>query len=504
MAFWSLLILSSSFIKLDSSAWHSSLVEVLPDNTLQYHPDSQGNILPDFSQVGYKQGATPPKIPIIKRIKPATSGSSQSIIQNAIDELSKRKPNQQGFRGAILLEKGVYNIAGTIHINASGIVLRGEGDGQHGTQLVGTGTIQRDLIQVKGAGTLIKDIQKSETITDTFVPVGRKYITVRSTKNFHVGDSIILYRPGTAAWIHDLKMDQIVARKGTKQWQPEEYNLEYERVITQIKDNKIYLDNPIVMQMEAKYGGGAIYPYHFDGRIENVGIENLSFVSAYTSDTAENHAWVAIHMDKLLNGWVQHVTSRYFGNSCVSLGPNARNISVLHSNCLDAKSIITGSRRYSFNNDGQLNLFIDCHATEGRHDFVTGAKVCGPNVFYNCTAENTHADIGPHHRWATGTLYDNIHTTGEINIQDRGNWGSGHGWSGVTQILWNCSAKTAVVQDPWVSGHNYAIGLKGTVGKGRLDGRKQGIWEGLNKADLRPTSLYQAQIKSRQATKISE
>ena len=32
--------------------------------------------------------------------------------------------------------------------------------------------------------------------------------------NFKVGDRIIVYRPGTENWIHDIKMDQIVERQG--------------------------------------------------------------------------------------------------------------------------------------------------------------------------------------------------------------------------------------------------------------------------------------------------
>jgi hypothetical protein len=164
---------------------------------------------------------------------------------------------------------------------------------------------------------------------------------------------------------------------------------------------------------------------------------------------------------------------------------------------LDAKSKITGGRRYSFNNDGQQNLVMNCKSTEGRHDYVTGARVCGPNVFYNCTATQTHADIGPHHRWASGTLYDNIITDGEINIQDRGNWGSGHGWAGVTQIVWNCTAKRASVQSPWANGKNYCIGLTGGKYAGRLPGRPDGEWEGQNKTGLQPGSLYLAQLKAR-------
>jgi hypothetical protein len=174
---------------------------------------------------------------------------------------------------------------------------------------------------------------------------------------------------------------------------------------------------------------------------------------------------------------------------------------VLNRNCFDHKSIITGGRRYSFNNNGQLNLFINCHASDGRHDFVTGARVCGPNVFYDCTAKTTHADIGPHHRWTMGTLYDNIVTDGEINVQDRGNWGSGHGWAGVTQVIWNCTVKRAAIQNPWVSGVNYCIGLKGGKYEGRLKGRPDADWEGQNQEGLQPGSLYMAQVKTRRESR---
>jgi hypothetical protein len=96
-----------------------------------------------------------------------------------------------------------------------------------------------------------------------------------------------------------------------------------------------------------------------------------------------------------------------------------------------------------------------------------------------------------------GTLYDNINTDGEINIQDRGNWGSGHGWAGVTQVLWNCTVQRAAVQSPWASGKNYCIGLKGGKYDGRFKGRPDGEWEGQNKDGLQPSSLYYAQLKAR-------
>lgn len=477
--------------------WQSKYVRLQKDGSLQYVPDDKGNIIPDFSRVGYLSGDEHiPDVAVVTTIHPSENALEQ--IQAAIDELSRRPLDQQGFRGAILLKKGVYKLPGTLRISTSGIVLRGEGDHKQGTRLIATAASQDPLLDVSGTGS-IKEINGTRvSITDDYVPVGATSFTVANTQPFKKGDRIILYRPGTKEWIHDLKMDQIVERKGTKQWQPEEYQLRFERMITKVEGNKVFIDNPAVMSLESKYGGGAIYKYEFSGRISKVGVEHIYFESVYANDTAENHAWDAVLMDKIENGWVRHVTAKYFAYSCVNLSGGARNISVLNANCFDHKSVITGGRRYSFNNNGQQNLFMNCHTTDGRHDFVTGARVCGPNVFVNCTAQRTHADIGPHHRWATGTLYDNIVTDGDINVQDRGNMGSGHGWVGTTQVLWNCTVRKAAVQNPYVSGHNYCIGLKGQKAPGHFKNRPDAVWEGQNQKGLQPTSLYLAQLKARQ------
>ena len=472
----------------------SKYVSLNKDGSLVYHPDEKGNILPDFSKVGYYAHAKAiPFVAVVKTVAP--SANSQQTIQSAIDEVSKMPLNKNGFRGAILLKKGVYKIPGTIHVNSSGIVLRGEGSE---TVLVATGSGQRNLITVSGNGG-IKEIEGTrEKIADAYVPLGVKSFTVSSSKGFKVGDPIIVFRPGTEKWIHDLKMDQINQRDSTvKQWQPHEYDLQFERVITKIEGNKIFIDNSIVMAMEDQYGGGEIFKYSFDGRINNVAVENLMCESEYTNDTDEDHGWNAIFFNNIENGWMKNVTSKYFGYSCVNLGSGAKHITVDSCQYLQPKSKIEGGRRYSFNNDGQLNLVMNCFASEGRHDYVTGARVSGPNVFYNCRSENAKADIGPHHRWAMGTLFDNIITDGEINAQDRGDWGTGHGWSGVNQVIWNCTAAKSAIQDPWVSGKNYVIGLKASRYEGRLKGRPQTEWEGKTGDGLTPLSLYLAQLKSK-------
>ena len=479
-------------------SWESAFVKLNKDKSLTYSPDEKGNIIPDFSRVGYYGGDKPiPEPAVVKTVSPTGTDKDQLIIQAAIDEVAKRNPDQTGFRGAILIKKGVYKISENIRIENSGIVLRGEGDKDDGTKLIATSKKKVSLIVVSGTGKPEEISGTRVSIEDAYVPVGAMAFTVSSVAGFKKGDKVILFRPGTEQWIKDLKMDKIEARNGTRQWQAKEYDLYFQRIVTKIQGNRISIDNPVMMALDTRYGGGQLFRYNFEGRITNVGIENIRCESEYETDTSENHAWNAISFDQVEHGWVRNVTTKYFGYSCVTLNTHAKNISVLNSHCYEPKSVITGSRRYSFNNNGQLNLFMNCHTTEGRHDFVTGARVCGPNVFYNCTAKRAYADIGPHHRWAVGTLYDNIITDGEINVQDRGNWGSGHGWAGVTQVIWNCTVKRAAIQNPWTSGKNYCIGLRGEKYDGRLKGRPDAVWEGQNKTGLEPASLYIAQLKAR-------
>lgn len=476
-----------------SAQWPSSFVHLNQSNKLEYTPDANGNIIPDFSAVGYyHQQRAIPFVKVVRTVEASGADDLQQI-QQAINEVAAFKPGKDGFRGAILLKKGTYHVSGTVRIGVSGIILRGEGEQ---TKLIATGKGQRSLISISGTGNQKELPGTRKRITGKYVPVGAKSFSLDNTSGLNVGDRVVVFRPGTEKWIKDLKMDQIEMRDSTvKQWTPKEYDLHFERQITSIKGNLVYIDNPIVMAMEEQYGGGEIYRYSFEGRISEVGVEDLYCESEFASDTDEDHGWNAVSFGRVENGWVRNVQSRYFGYSCVNLGAQSKNITVKDCRCVDAKSQVTGGRRYSFNNDGQQNLFIDCYAADGRHDYVTGAKVCGPNVFFRSKAERTHADIGPHHRWAMGTLYDNIVTDGEINIQDRGNWGTGHGWAGVSQVLWNCIASKAAVQSPWVSGKNYAIGLQAEKYEGRLKGRPDGEWEGQNKKGLQPASLFEMQSK---------
>ena len=111
-------------------------------------------------------------------------------------------------------------------------------------------------------------------------------------------------------------------------------------------------------------------------------------------------------------------------------------------------------------------------------------------MFLDCLATNTTADIGPHHRWSTGLLFDNI-SGGQIRVQNRGASGSGHGWAGAQTLFYNCRSSQSDIKVESAKGSmNWGIGCIGTSKLGA------GFWESWGKS-VTPRSLYLAQLADR-------
>lgn len=493
--------------------WESYFLKYDRNGKLKYRQDTMGDVIPDFSYVGYKRGSINiPNVDVVATIYPI-EGDASDKIQRIIDSVGANTPlNSEGIRGAILIKAGQYKLSKNIVIKYNGIVIRGEGESEEGTVLTATSTSGSESNNTKliklgaSSGTLSKIISSKQQIAVPYIPVGAKYVIIPSGNDYAVGDHICIYQQFNNAWISDIKMDQIPPDGGElNQWVASDYTFNYEREVNRISSgpfgDSLFFYNPIVMALTAQYNlYREVYKCTFNERISNSGVENMLLKSVYASNEDENHTWDAVFVDRAEDCWVQNVTSKHFAYSCVNISSSARQITVTNCTSLSPKSEVTGSRRYSFNCDGQTSLFSYCHASEGRHDYITGAKVCGPNVFTNCTAVDASNDIGPHHRWAVGTLYDVVTTEGEMNVRDRASMGTGHGWAGANQVLWNSKAATGICQNPWASAKNYAIGFTGTyVDYTAFGNRPRGEWEGANVSGLHPHSLYIAQKQDRNA-----
>ncbi len=485
---WGLMLL---LISNSSFSQTSTLVSLDSAGKLVYKPDAKGNTIPDFSGVGYKNGEVAiPTVAVVKTVYPV-SGDNLANIQNAINEVAKMPIGTDGFRGAILFKKGFYPVSDTIKISASGIVLRGEGtDTTNGTRFHATSLQQYALFSFTGTGGISQSGSKKYT-TDAYIPYGSNQLTVTSnTSTFKIGDSILIQRIPDSNWINMLTM----AQWG---WVYTSYGVSYQRKVTAVNGNTLTFDAPMVDIIDTAYAKCLVGKYK-SARMQQCGLENVCLTSAYTSDTAENHAWDAVDIDNAQNCWVRNVDAYYFGYSNVMMYAGASWITVDSCKMIDPKSQITGERRYSFNISGQRCLVKNCFTRNGRHDFVTGSRNPGPNVFYNSKATKQQADIGPHQRWATGTLYDNIVSNGSQNVQNRESYGSGHGWAGAQIMFWNCTAKDMILQDPEGDATNWAIGCTANITNvGGLTTEPYGVVESKNKPIAAIPSLYIAQLNQR-------
>lgn len=503
---------ASEPLKSSASAPHSKLVCPGPEGKLRYTPDENGNTIPDFSNCGYHGGGVRiPDVAVKATVSPQPDSKDDTArIQNAINEVGKMPRDGNGFRGAVLLKRGQYRIGDEpLHITTSGIVLRGEGEGEDGTVLIATGKKQRDVVEVKGVSPA-KEIERTrQPINESYVPVGAHSFTVADASGFKVGDGVIVRRIGNREWIHFIKMDQITVRPegGTRQWEP--FDLPFNRVITAIDGNRITIDAPIACAIESRWGGGTIAKADASGVIDEVGLENMRAVSEFDPNVIktingdgnkpnppyaadEEHALQFISFDNVNNSWARNLTAQHFYHGVSQCKGGAKWVTIQDCSSIDPVSILTGGRRYPFNVNGQLILHLRCYSRDARHAFVFGSHVPGPNAFVECVSEKDHATSEPHHRWSVGGLYDD--TKARLAFQDRQYFGSGHGWAGANYVAWNCEGALVCQQPP--TAQNWAIGFVGTKSKGAFEPRPDGYWESFGQ-HVEPRSLYKKQLDDR-------
>jgi hypothetical protein len=467
---------------------HSRLVCPGPDGRLVYVADDRGNVIPDFSHCGYAGGGVAiPSVPVRVTVKPG-DGKADDLprLQAAIDEAAQLTPDADGFRGAVELARGTYRVNGSLRLNASGVVLRGAGqDERDGTILRATLPKQHAVVIVSGEGAAKEIAGTRQEIADEYVPTGSRSFRLANVSALAVGDDVVVHRPSTAEWIATLKMDRLnETYKTTRltEWKPGDFDLNHRRRITGIDGDRVTTDVPIVHALDRRYGGGFVYKFQNPGQISRAGVENLRIVSAFdkskvSSDDAprgnetairrftdEEHAWVGVALNNVRDAWVRDVTVQHVGYAAVQTNKESTFVTVADCFFLDPVSQTAGGRKYSFNCNGQMGLFLRCYARNARHDFVLGARVVGPNAFVDCRTDLSISTSEPHHRYSAGCLWDNVKLTGagEFLAVNRGDSGSGHGWAGANMVFWNCAGRSLVVMDPPTDGaQNYAIGWLG-------------------------------------------
>jgi len=490
--------------------YESSILFHNSSNQLVYVSDTDGNHIPDYSYVGYKNGDEAlPNVAVVKQISPV-AGDNTAHIQAAIDEVEALALNVNGHRGALLLLPGEYPVSGELIINSSGVVLRGSGDGEDATSntiIIGVGNIpdERTLIRIgtnnkSGFGGQVTGTRQD--IISPYIPAGSRTIEVADASVYNIGDNIIIKHPSTAAWIEAVDNGGV----GTDvPWIPGEINLVFNRHITSIEGNKIQVATPIYDVLDRSLSQSYVYTYNGNSQLKECGVENLRIFVESSGVTGRDHVKTGINMIGVDNSWVQGVTILRVSDQGVKFDEATR-CSVIDTKVLDMHGPISGGWRYNFEVTDFCNniLFENCTASNGRHTFVAnGASDVNGIVFTNCSSSGDYTRSESHRRWGQGILWDNItwtntNTTGGIlGLHNRGSYGTGHGWTVTNGVAWNINAPSnqISIQKPPI-GQNYAIGCNATVNGDGPFSHPAGYIEGTGE-NLRIQSLYTAQFEDR-------
>jgi hypothetical protein len=461
----------------------------------------------DFSHAGYRGGGVAiPAVRVARTLSPA-AGDNASRIQAAIDEVSRLERGRDGFRGAVQLQPGTYEVGAPLTIAASGVVLRGSGRGDNGTAIRVTGPPHR-FLDISGTGAWQEQGQPI-AIADAYVPSGADAFEVGSTTGLEAGDTILVRRPVTAAWIKLMKMDGL-ARDGKPQvWIQPGVVHSADRVIRRIAGRRVTLDAPLSDSYDAAYlapSGASVVKYTFPGRIEQVGFENMRVTVPARDAPITGRQYTLLRMSAVSDAWVRGVAGENTQNT-VTIAHSARRLTLEEVHVRHDVPFSGAASPADFAISG-TQVLLHRSSVSGKRVWpvVTQAGVTGPNVVLHFKADE--AGVAPHQRWATGLLVDSSEFTNGTDrrpglaFSNREHAGSGHGWSAGWSVAWNVKTDVLLVQQP-PGAKNWCIGCTGrhaTV-----------LWHGNPIAlppipsetfespgvPVTPASLYLAQLKDR-------
>ena len=471
-----------------------------PNGKLAYRALPNGDRIMDFSSAGYMGGGVAiPSVPARAVVSPS-GGDDTRAIQEAIDTVSKLDA-VDGFRGAVLLKPGIYECRNTSAIRANGVVLRGSGSGTNGTTLRMAGK-PYVCISLSGSSR-IERIGRPARILDSYVPAGTNAFTVSSGSGFSAGDTVLISRPVTPAWVRFMGMNTLVRDGRTETWLSESGSIESERIIKSVTGNTIALDVPLSDCFDAKYldpPGGSVVKCAAPGRIAQAGVEHLRIVAPPQVVEIQQPHHQAIRMSGICDAWLRDIAIEDTVNS-VGLGSSVKRVTVEQVSITHSVATKGSAKPADFSAGGSQILFNRCSATGSNlFYFVTGARATGPNVLLNCTFHG-NGHLQPHQRWATGLLVDGCQVPESgIDFMNRGEMGSGHGWTIGWAVAWNCVARSYLIQQP-PGAANWAIGCQGARQQSGMPfGHKQTLPEGIfdsHGTPVAPTSLYLAELRER-------
>ncbi len=466
--------------------------EIYPDietngEEITYVSDSLGNKIPDFSYSGYQSSQNP--IPVVKaKVKVTVSEEDATVkIQEAVDYISSLNPNDDGFRGTVLLDEGIFKVEGTIYIKTSGVVIRGSGKDK--TTVLGTGLKREPIFRILGKND--REITDTLQFSNSYFPLGTKKISLEN-QNIEVEDQLVIHKYLTKDFVLKLGMREFGGESDWVGWQPEDWHLSWDREVQAINDNEIQLDAPLTDMLSIEKDSLKIFKYNWPGRINKIGVENLTVESTFDKENPkdEQHRWGAISIENAQNAWVRQVNFKHLAGSGVNILSTSKKITVEDCKYLSPVSEIAAFRRHAFYTEGQQTLFQRCYSENAYHSFAVGGYgTTGPNAFVQCEARNPYSFSGAIGSYASGVLFDIVNIDGDaLSFKNRGQDGRGAGWTAINSVMWESSASRVENYAP-PGKFNWAFGTWG-----QFAGNAE--WKSSN-SHISPRSLFYVQLEKR-------
>jgi hypothetical protein len=465
------------------------------DGRLAYRTWGNGNRILDFSHAGYGGGGVAlPDVPAVRTLNPS-GGDDRAALQAAIDVVSAL-PLQNGFRGALQLGPGTFRLSGVVNLRAGGVVVRGSGSGSGGTTLLMTSSSPMTVFDVRGSGS--RATSGTVNLTETYVPSGTRSFDVSSAAGFGVGDTVVITRTVTAAWVHLVGMDTLVRDGQPQTWLSPGTRIPTDRIVTGVSGNRITVDAPLTDSFDAQYLGtpvGTLARYTWGGRIAQVGLESLRIQAPAVATS-----YRSIVMDAVIDSWVRDVAIQD-GVNCFSLGNDTKRMTIDNVRISHTVPSTTSAGPADFTATGTQLFFNKCQANgTGSWPFVTQTTGTGPIVNLNFSSTQ-RAGISPHQRWTTGILSDHARLpnapqqTQGVSYRNRGTAGSGQGWTTGWSVAWNVDTPFFLVSAA-AGSQNWCIGC---VGARTSTSDPNGTYESLGAhVTLGATnSLYLEQLRER-------
>jgi hypothetical protein len=435
------------------------------DHRLHYLTDSRGNSIMDFSSAGYRAGGV--KLPAVVTAQRLTTapGDNTARIQGALDQVT----------GAVVLAPGEYQIAGTLSIAHSGVVLRGE----TGASIRLTGK-PHCFLEIHGMGTWQEEGSPAPVL-DSYVPAGATSFRVSGAAAFHPGDHVLVLHPVTAEWIRFMGMAQ------SQSWIRPGSVIRTDRMIESVEGERVTLDVPLSDALDSRFTAASLVRYSFPGRIREAGVEGLRITAEFEHKPEGEPHFPALSMDAVEDGWARDLELLETQDG-VAIGPRAKRVTL--TNVSITHSANPGSAAPAdFALAGTQILLDRCHVSgESASPVVTQGETTGPLVVLNFTAD--HGGVAPRQGWTTGVLVDGGTFPGATEQRPGVVFGhSDTGWA----VAWNISSPYLLVEQP-PGALNWCVGCIGTPVT--IGSTLNGIFDSPGKMVI-PSSLYLQQLRDR-------